>query len=207
MTNWLTGCPVDRLTDWLTDWLADWLAEWLADWLTDWLTGWPTNWLTDWLADWLTGWLIGWLTDWLTDWQARWQAGWLINWIYNIVSYWESDKLTYSEMLNDYRPNLPVHTLGFWLIYCLSICLFLSQRINIVFHFWGGLWNWKGQSLIRKNVHASFNLKENAYHCITWFRCTIGILLHWGCCESKLSKLGNCLLFLSLYVFLFKGWL
>ena len=254
MTNWLTGCPVDRLTDWLTDWLADWLAEWLTDWLTDWLTGWPTNWLTDWLADWLTDWLTDRLTDWLTDWQARWQAGWLINWIYNIVSYWESDKLTYSEMLNDYRPNLPVHTLGFligglrartipwffghfwkcphakiqlllntfkngrkikgsfllWafqLIYCLSICLFLSQRINIVFHFWGGLWNWKGQSLIRKNVHASFNLKENAYHCITWFRCTIGILLHWGCCESKLSKLGNCLLFLSLYVFLFKGWL
>ena len=113
MTNWLTGCPVDRLTDWLTDWLADWLAEWLTDWLTDWLTGWPTNWLTDWLADWLTDWLTDRLTDWLTDWQARWQAGWLINWIYNIVSYWESDKLTYSEMLNDYRPNLPVHTLGF----------------------------------------------------------------------------------------------
>ena len=109
MTNWLTGCPVDRLTDWLTDWLTGWLIGWM----TGWLIGWLADRLTDWLTDWLTGWLIGWLTDWLTDWQARWQAGWLINWIYNIVSYWESDKLTYSEMLNDYRPNLPVHTLGF----------------------------------------------------------------------------------------------
>ena len=105
LTDWLTVWQTDWLVNWLVGWLddqlTDWLADWLADWLTDWLTGWPTNWLTDWLA------------DWLTDWQARWQAGWLINWIYNIVSYWESDKLTYSEMLNDYRPNLPVHALGF----------------------------------------------------------------------------------------------
>ena len=113
LVNWLIGWLDDQLTDWLPGWQTDWLTGWLIGWLTGWLIGWLADQLTDWLTDWLTGWLIGWLTDWLTDWQARWQAGWLINWIYNIVSYWESDKLTYSEMLNDYRPNLPVHALGF----------------------------------------------------------------------------------------------
>ena len=62
--------------------------------------------------------------------------------------------ITYWTYMNMY--------LGVELIYCLSIRLFLSDRLNFIFHFWAGLGNWEGQSLTRKKyLHVPlFQFKE-----------------------------------------------
>ena len=162
LTDWLVGL----LTDWLmTDWFASWLAGRLTDWLTDWLTGWQTGWVTDWLIDWLAGWLADWLTDWLADWLTDWLADWLTDWSTEMITYWVIEKviewliilcwmITYWTYMNMY--------LGVELIYCLSIRLFLSDRLNFIFHFWAGLGNWEGRSLTRKKyLHVLlFQFKE-----------------------------------------------
>ena len=175
LTDWLAGWLTDYwLTDWLTDWLVglltdwlmtDWFASWLTGRLTDWLTDWLGDWLTDWLAGWLTAWLPDWLTDWLADWLTDWLADWLTDWSTELITYWVIEKviewliilcwmITYWTYMNMY--------LGVELIYCLSIRLFLSDRLNFIFHFWAGLGNWEGQSLTRKKyLHVPlFQFKE-----------------------------------------------
>lgn len=68
-----------------------------------------------------------------------------------MISYW-----TYMNMY-----------LGVELIYCLSIRLFLSDRLNFIFHFWAGLGNWEGQSLTRKKYLQCTPLSIQRKMCIT----------------------------------------